>query len=132
MWESSPWVIKAMSLLMHSPLFSIPFYHTESSFLAPHTFFFHSMPFSHRLSTLFMAFLNFTLVTSDSIIFFTPFSHRPKPSQYTLLCSTNQLFCNINSFSQLLFPHFINGYFSIHILQTPQLHYIYSKKINKL
>ena len=41
---------KAMSFLMHSPLLSIHFYHTQSSFLAPQTFLFHSMLFSRHPS----------------------------------------------------------------------------------
>ena len=46
-WEPPPVVVKATSLLMHSPLLSIHFYHAQSFFLVPQTFLFHSMLFSH-------------------------------------------------------------------------------------
>ena len=54
--EPPPRVVKVTSLIMHSPLLFIHFYHLLSSFLAPHTFFFHSTLFSHCPSIPFVAF----------------------------------------------------------------------------
>ena len=89
-----PGIVKAMSLIMQSPLLFIHSYHAQSPFLAPQSFLFHSMHFSHCPFILFLAFLS----TSHSLHQILPFSSPTNPlfSQCvqtisTLLCSTSQL-----------------------------------------
>ena len=47
--ELPPRVVKAMSLIMHSPQQPIHFHHTQSSFLAPQTFLFNSILFPETI-----------------------------------------------------------------------------------
>ena len=74
-------VVKAASLLIHSPLLSIHFHHTQSSFLAPQTFIFHSTSFSHRSSILFVAFLSISQFSYRILLFSSPI--RPPPCVQT-------------------------------------------------
>ena len=68
--ETPPRIIKAVSLIIHSPLLFIHFYHAQSSFLALQTFLFHSMLFTHSPSICGLP-LNLIPLTLDHTILFT-------------------------------------------------------------
>ena len=123
-------VVKATSLIMHSPLLSIHFYHAQSSFLPSST----DIPFIQRSFH--------TILPSCSWPFSQPhtyhiksysFLHQPlflhylyvfKPPQHILLCSISQLSHNSSSPSYLLISHLVYTRYSTHIPYTLHLHYI--------
>ena len=65
-------IVKAASLIMHSSLLSIHFNDTQSSFLVPMTFFFHSTLFLYHPFILFVAFLLTSHLSPQILLFSSP------------------------------------------------------------
>ena len=118
--ELPPGVVEATSLIMHSPLLSIHFYHAQSSFLAPQTFLFHSTLFTPSIHSVLALPLNLTPLTSDPNIFFTSKSSSILsmcPNHHNTYCSAQPAYSRNTSSPSHLFSHLVHMRFSTH---TPQ------------
>ena len=108
-----PRVVKAASLIIHSPLLSIRFYHMQLSFLAPQTFLFHSALVLDCPSIPFVVFLS-TSHTSHRILLRIVFANWS--SSILSMCSNHfNILCSAQpaSPSHFLISHLVYTYYFI-------------------